>query len=82
MVLQAQEWTHRVSARLTEVERAAIDAAATASGKTLSDWVRDALAAAAREAQSAPQTAVKPPKATNPFVAAHERARAAESRPR
>lgn len=72
-MLQTQERPFRLGVRLDEVERRAIDAAVDASGQTLSDWVRSALAQAAREAQSAPAPAKRP----NPFVQAHERRRAA-----
>jgi hypothetical protein len=85
MVLQAQEWTHRVSARLTEVERADIDRAVAASGLTLSEWVRDAFAtaAAAQDVPPAPaQKPVKAPAKLNPFMEAVRRVGDAEPRAR
>lgn len=74
-MLQAQERLFRLGVRLDEVERRAIDAAVEASGETLSEWVRNALARAAREARGAPKRATRP----NPFVEAHERRNAARS---
>lgn len=47
-MLRVEERPCRIGIRLDEVERAAVDAAVKASGLSLSDWVRRALADAAK----------------------------------
>ena len=53
-MFRVEEKPSRIGLRVDEVERAKVEAAASAAGLSMSEWARNALMSAV-EAQSAPQ---------------------------